>query len=72
VSGRDLPERLKRDIEPGKHAVGLRQKHAFGAQGGNHNRVCGDISVADVLVKRAPDDVAIEGRVEPGHHGAGS
>ena len=53
----ELPERLERHVDAGKHAVALHHEHAARLLPGGHRRVGGDVTVANVFVERATDGV---------------
>ena len=73
LAARDLAEGFERHVEPGDDAVGLDEEHAACALGRRDRRGRRDVAVSDVLVERAPDDVAIERRIERlDHDAAGS
>ena len=68
TAGLELAERLERDVEAGEHAVGLDEEDAAGPHDRRHGRVGRDVAAADVFLERAPDDVAVERRIERAQH----
>jgi len=72
-AGIELAERLERDLEAGEDAVGLDQEHAAGSLRRQDRRRGGDVAVANILVERTADDVAIQPGIERlDHDAAGS
>ena len=65
VDGRiQLPKSLERNVEAGKDAVGLDNEDPSRALIGAHRGIGRDVAAADVLLDRAPDDVAVLGWVQ--------
>jgi hypothetical protein len=55
----ELPERLARDVDPGDHAVRLRQNHPASPLIGLNGPVRRDIAATDVLGQRATHQVSV-------------
>ena len=73
VDGRiELPKGLEGNVEAGKDAVGLDDEDPSRALIGAHRGVGRDVAAADVLLDRAPDDVAVLRRIQTFHPGCHS
>src|SRR3954470_17092684 len=62
-----LAKRFERDVQTGKHAIGLHEQNAAAHQRRGNRGLGRDVSGAHILVERAGDEVSIQGGIQGGH-----